>query len=250
MNEKIGKDETLDILCNEGLKIIQKKEGYRFSIDAILLANFIILKKDERLLDIGTGCGIIPIYISKKGYKNYMVGIEIQEELLCLAIKNKALNKCEHIQFLNGDIKSNTKELKKTQFHVIVSNPPYTKESTGRRSPKHSRFIARYESSLNLADLISTSSALLHKGGRLYVIYPSKRLGELIHTAREKRLEPKRLRFIHSKKEEKSNLFLTEFIKEGGIGTTVEQPLYIYENGGYTEEIKTYYTLKACIWKA
>lgn len=244
MNEKIGKDETLDIVCDEKLRIIQKREGYRFSIDPILLANFIILKKDERLLDIGTGCGIIPIYESKRGYKNYMLGIEIQEELFQLALKNKKLNHCENIQFSKGDIKSSAKELKRTPFHVITSNPPYTKESTGRKSPKHSRCIARYESQLDLLSLLSISSSLLYKKGRLYVIYPSKRLGELIYIGKINKLEPKRLRFVYPKKGEGSNLFLAEFIKEGGVGITIEKPLYIYENGHYTEEVKAYYFLR------
>jgi tRNA1(Val) A37 N6-methylase TrmN6 len=237
----IEEDETLDILCNDELKIIQKKDGYRFSIDAILLSNFITLKKQERLLDIGTGCGIIPIYMSKKGHENSMTGIEIQEELFQAAQKNRDLNNCENVEFIHGDIKLFIESLRKTSFHVIVSNPPYTKEHTGRTSPKHSRFIARYESYIDLSALLSVSSALLNKKGRFYIIYPSKRLGELIYTAKAHKLEPKRLRLIYPKKEESANLFLAEFIKEGGMEVTIEKPLYIYDNEQYAEEIKNYY---------
>ena len=244
MSEVVGADETLDILCGGGIEVVQKKTGYRFSIDAILLANFIRVKKHERVLDIGTGCGIIPIYMSRRGCKNEMVGVEIQEDLYNVALKNRILSSCDNVAFLHDDIKSCFRALKKTPFHVVVSNPPYTGERTGRQSPGSSRLVARYESRLNLSDLTSISSDLLYKKGRFYVIYPSRRLGEVISTARSNKLEPKRLRFIYPQKEKESNLFLAEFIKEGGIGTTVEKPLYIYENGRYTDEINSYYALE------
>ena len=240
----IEENETLEILCNEELGIIQKKDGYRFSIDAFLLSNFIKIKKHERLLDIGTGCGIIPLYLSKQGNKNSMTGIEIQEELFRVAQKNKELNNCENIHFIHGDIKLLAESLKKTFFHIIVSNPPYTKNLTGKQSPSHSRLIARYEYSIDLSTLLATTSALLNKKGRFYVIYPSKRLGELIYTANTYRLEPKRLRFIYPEKEKNANLFLVEFIKEGGVEVTIEKPLFIYDNEHYTKEIESYYRLK------
>lgn len=241
---RIEEDETLDILCNDTLKVIQKKDGYRFSIDAILLSCFVTLKKHETMLDIGTGCGIIPIYMSKRGFPNPMVGIEIQEELFVTAQKNRELNSLQNVQFLYGDVRLLTGILKKTLFHVIVSNPPYTKKHSGRKSPGQSRFIARYESQIDLENLLSISSALLGKKGRLYLVYPSKRFGELVYTAKKHRLEPKRLRFIHPKREETANLFLAEFIKEGGMEVTIEKPLYIYDNDRYTEEIESYYLLK------
>jgi len=239
----VGRDETLDVLCEEKLQIIQKKNGYRFSIDPVLLANFINLKKHERLLDIGSGCGIIPIYLSKKGYMNEMLGIEIQKDLYDISLRNKAINHCENVNFMHGDITAMAQPLKKSPFHVVISNPPYTKEQTGRKSPHHSRFVARYETFLNLSDLITASSSLLHKKGRLYIIYPSRRLGELIGVARSGKLELKRLRPIYPRENEGANLFLAEFIKEGGIGAKIEQPLYIYENSSYTDEIKGYYIL-------
>ena len=238
-------NETLDILCEERLKVIQKKNGYRFSLDAFLLANFVTLKRGERLLDIGTGCGIIPIYISKRGYNNSMLGVEIQEDLFNLAVKNKALNDIgDHVQFHKGDIRKEVKELKKRPFHIVVSNPPYTKKGSGRTNPGHSRYIARYESHLDLAGLVSTASSLLAKKGRFYVIYPTKRLGELISTAQSSKLALKRLRLVYPKKDAEANLFLAEFIKEGGIGVKVEKPLFVYDNGHITEEVRKYYVLK------
>jgi len=240
----VEEDETLDVLCNENLKIIQKKDGYRFSLDAILLSCFVTLKRNETLLDIGTGCGIIPIFISKRGFRNPMLGIEIQEDLFHTAEKNKELNQCDNVDFIHGDIKVLAGTLKKSFFHVIVSNPPYTKADTGRKSPGQSRLIARYESQLDLETLLSISSALLERKGRLYVIYPSRRLGELVYTARKYRLEPKRLRFVYPREGEAANLFLVEMIKEGGTEVAIEKPLYIYDNDRYTEEIGSYYCLK------
>ena len=244
MSRFVGPDETVDILCQGGIEVIQKKAGYRFSIDAILLANFVRTKKHERVLDIGTGCGIIPIYMSRKGCQNEMVGVEIQKDLYEVALKNKMLSSCSNVTYLHDDIKSCFNALKKTPFHVVISNPPYTAERTGRQCPVPPRLVARHESHLSLSDLTSISSALLYKKGRFYVIYPSRRLGELINTARFAKLELKRLRFVYPRKEKGSNLFLAEFMKEGGMGTTVEKPLYIYENGGYTAEIDSYYALE------
>ncbi|MCX8111234.1 MAG: methyltransferase [Syntrophorhabdaceae bacterium] len=239
--ESIYRDETLDILCNERLKIIQKKKGYRFSIDAIILANFITLKRHERALDIGTGCGIIPIYMSVMGKTNRITGVEIQDELYELAIKNKEINECVNVDFIKGDIRDMADSLRAMNFRVVFSNPPFTKENTGRRCPGKSRLLARYESTLSLDSLINCASSILSDKGRLYLIYPVKRLGELIYTAKNRRFEPKRIRFVHPRSDEKANLFLIEFIKNGGIEIIIEKPLYIYENIYYTHEIKSYY---------
>ncbi len=240
----VEQDETLDVLCNDTLKIIQKKGGYRFSVDAILLSCFVTLKRHEALLDIGTGCGIMPVFMSKRGFRNKMLGVEIQEGLFHAAQKNKELNRCENVDFILGDIKIVAETLKKNFFHVIVSNPPYTKESTGRKSPGQSRLIARYESKIELEELLTVSSALLGRKGRLYMIYPSKRFGELVYTAKKHRFEPKRFRFVHPRKEKAANLFLAELIKDGGMEVTIEKPLYIYDNDRYTEEVESYYRLK------
>jgi len=239
--ENIHRDETLDILCNERLKIIQKKKGYRFSIDAIILANFVTLKRNERALDIGTGCGIIPIYLAVNGKTNRITGVEIQEELYGLALKNKELNGCDNVDFIKGDIREMADSIKNMNFHVVFSNPPFTKENTGRRCPRESRLLARHESTLSLESLLNSASSILRDKGRLYLIYPVRRLGELVYTAKAKRLAPKKIRFIHPRHGEKATLFLIEFIKNGGIEVIVEKPLYIYENIYYTQEIKSYY---------
>ncbi len=240
MPDSVGTDETLDILCNEQVRVIQKKKGYRLSMDPLLLANFIHLKRHETLLDVGTGCGIIPIYMAKRGCANRLVGIEIQDELYDLAVRNKDLNGCTNVEFFKGDVRNSAKRL--GTFHTVVSNPPYVKERTGRRSPGPSRLIARHESELDLAALLSVASSLLATRGRLYLIYPAKRLGELVHESKSRHLEPKRLRLVHSRAGEEAVLLLLECLKGGGVGLKVEPPLYIYVDGDYTEEVKAYYT--------
>ncbi len=234
-----GKEHTLDVLGAGKVQLLQKKGAYRFSIDPLLLVNFVKLKKQESLLDVGTGCGIIPIYLSKLGYTNRLEGIEIQDELYELAVRNGALNGCSNVRFVKGDVKTAAKEL--GAFHVLVANPPYTKERTGRTSPGQSRRIARYESELDLPALVSVASSLLLTRGRLYLIYPARRMSEVIDQARARRLEPKRLRMVHSRAGEPAVLFLMECMKNGGTDLRVEAPLYIYEGDDYSEEVRSYY---------
>jgi tRNA1Val (adenine37-N6)-methyltransferase len=239
MPEFIGPDETLDVLCDEKVRLIQKKKGYRLSMDPLLLANFVTLKRHETLLDIGTGCGIIPVYLSRKGIENRIVGIEIQEELYGLSLRNKELNGCANVTFVKGDVRTAGKDL--GTFHAIVSNPPYVKERTGRKSPGQSRLLARHESALDLPSLLAVASSLLATRGRLCVVYPAGRLAELLYTAKSLGLEPKRLRPVYSRQGEPAVLSLVECIKNGGANLLVEPALYIFAENDYTQEVKTYY---------
>lgn len=243
MRDIVGKDETLDFLCDEELLIIQKRKGYRFSIDAILLAAFVVLKRHERLLDIGSGCGIIPIYIAKKGYTNEMIGVELQTDLFETAQKNSFMNHCEdRVHFINADITTLRWDMKRTPFHVVVSNPPYTKRKSGRECPERSRFLARNEETLDLEALVDTASSLLMNKGRFYVIYPARRVGELIHAAAARKLALKRLRAVHPRRNESANLVLAEFMKDGGVGAVIERPLYVHDGDAISEEVREYYS--------
>jgi tRNA1(Val) A37 N6-methylase TrmN6 len=239
MPDSLKADETLDVFCNGKVRLIQKKKGYRLSIDPFLLANFVDLKKGETLLDIGAGCGIIPVYLSGKGFASRLVGIEVQEELYELSLRNKALNVCANVEFLKGDVR--TAGIRPGSFDVIVSNPPYVKAGTGRTSPGLSRLIARHESALDLPALLAAAASLLSTHGRLCLVYPARRLAELIGAAQSAGLEPKRLRPVYSRQGEAAVLSLAECMKGAGTGVSVERPLYIYENDDYTEEVKRYY---------
>lgn len=243
-------DETLDSICEGTIRITQKRQGYRFSIDAILLANFVVLKARERLLDIGTGSGIIPIYLSCRGFGNEMTGVEIQEELFDTALRNKALNGCGNVEFLFGDIRELAQGLKASPYHVVVANPPFAAAGTGRTSPNRARQLARGELMLDLPSLMAVASSLLFRKGRLYVIYPARRLARTIEGALLAGLEPKRLRMIHPRRGAGANLFLAEFTKGAGTGVAVEHPLVIFENGAYTEEVEGYYRAGGVSWNA
>jgi tRNA1Val (adenine37-N6)-methyltransferase len=239
MLESLASGETLDILCGEKLRMIQRRDGYRFSIDPLLLANFVTLKKNEALLDVGTGCGIIPIYLSMKGWKNRLVGIEIQNELHGLCLRNKALNNCENVEFVSGDARTLAGAL--GSFQVVVSNPPYVKERTGRKCPDSSRLVARSETTLSLSALMAVASSVLSTSGRLYLVYPAKRLAELVDESRNRRLEPKRLRFVHPRAGAPAILCLAECVKNSGVHVKVEPPLYVHTQHDYSDEVKTYY---------
>ncbi len=240
MREHPAPDETLTLLCREKLRLLQKKSAYRFSLDPILLANFITLRKQERMLDIGTGCGIIPIYMSKRYPGNSLTGVEIQKELASLAAKNIRINQCENVKVLHGDARKVLGKCE-TPFHVISANPPYVKTMSGRESPQPSRQLARCESSLDLTSLLEIAVRRLYTKGRLYIIYPAKRLAELTCAASAHGIEPRRLRLIHPRAGEPANLFLIECLKGGGKELKVDPPLYIYEGGEYTKEVASYY---------
>jgi tRNA1Val (adenine37-N6)-methyltransferase len=126
-------------------------------------------------------------------------------------------------------------------FHVLVSNPPYVREKAGRKNPGPSRLVARSEATLDLATLVSIASSTLFTHGRLCLIYPAKRLAELMYVTRRSRLEPKRLRLIHSREGEPAVLAMVECVKDGGSDTKVEPPLYIFSGDDYAQEVKGYY---------
>jgi tRNA1Val (adenine37-N6)-methyltransferase len=238
MPDPIGNDETLDVL-GDVVQVIQKKKGYRLSLDPLLLANFIVLKAKETLLDVGTGCGIIPIYLAKRGYENRLVGIEIQDDLYELCVRNRELNGCTNVEFVRGDIRAPGRAL--GCFHVVVSNPPYMKVRAGRACPEPSRFIARSEALLDLPTLIGVASSRLYTHGRLYLIYPVRRLCDVMSAARSGGLEPRRMRFVHSRYADPAVLALVECVKGGGANFAVEPPLYLYSDHDYTQEVKAYY---------
>lgn len=239
----LNENETLDIICNDRLKMIQRRDCYRFSIDAILISNFITLKRGERLLDIGCGSGVIPLYLTViRGFvDNQMVGIEIQEGLHQLSARNVIMNGCSNIEIIKGDVRSFLGHAKDADFQVIVSNPPYTKSKTGRPSPSVSRLIARSELSLDLSSLFVYAFKGLKRRGRLYLIYPARRFSELVSIGEKEGFELKRARFVYPREGERASHVLTEFYKEGGREVIIEKPLFIYHNDRYTEEIQSYY---------
>jgi len=228
MNSSPGTDETLDPFYNGTLHILQKKRGYRFSIDAILLSQFIHLRKNEKAIDLGTGCGILPLLLSKTTKAHSFVGVEIQKDLAELATRNVALNHLDgRITILRQDFKSSRKVFPPGDFDVVFSNPPYRKFLTGRINPSLEKAIARHEMKGTLGDLIKAAAYLLPNKGRCYLIYPASRAIDLVFTLRHHRLEPKRLRLVHPKREENAKFILVESIKASGTELKIMEPLFL-----------------------
>ncbi|MDP3049476.1 MAG: tRNA1(Val) (adenine(37)-N6)-methyltransferase [Thermodesulfovibrionales bacterium] len=246
---------TLDTIRD--IKLYQNKKGYRFSVDALLLYSFVNLRRAYRIADMGAGSGIVGILLAKKYHDSEVVLIEIQNSLAGLAEKNIALNKVEkRVRVIRTDIKKfklgdfhyenkttlNSSLLTPNSFDLVVSNPPFRRQKTGLISPTDEKAIARHEIELKLADLIQVSCFILRSKGRFCMIYHPSRLVELINALREKHMEPKRLRFVHSNLMTEAKMVLVEAIKDGRSEMKIEKPFCIYkEDGTYTDEMKALY---------
>lgn len=231
MNLLPSPDETLDTFFNGKLQITQKKKGYRFSMDAVLLSQFIKIRKNERVMDLGTGCGILPLLLSHTTKAHSFVGVEIQKGLAECAEKNVFLN---HLENRISILKQDFRELKGTfppgSFDVVLSNPPYRRYRTGRINPAMEKAVARHEMKGTLEDLISIASYLLPPKGRCYLIFPALRAVDLFVSLRGGKLEPKRLQFVHPRIAEEAKFILIESIKDSGVELKIMDPLILHES--------------------
>lgn len=222
------------------ISIIQNKFGYRFSLDPILLASHIKLKGGEKIADIGTGCGIIPISLAYKNkspdFKIY--GIEIQKSLAQLAKKNVTANNYnKKIIILNKDVKELSQKDISGPCDIIVTNPPYQKPGAGRINPFSEKAFARHEIELNLLTLLNKSKSVLKNKGSFYIIYPARRASELIYEMEKIKITPKMIRFIHSFEGKNAVMVICKGISNASSGVEIMPPLYIYEKAGkYTRE--------------
>ena len=227
----LNQGERIEDLQCEGLKIIQDKNLYTFTCDSAILANFIFLKKNEVALEIGCGCGVISILLSKKVRFKKIRAIELQPQMASLALRNVELNGLkDKIEVINDDILFYDKYFKKGEFDVIFSNPPYML-SSGDKNDNEVRNIARHDFSLPIEKFCEISSALLKEGGRLYVVYTSIRTAELIYNLKKERLEPKKMFFTQNGKG-KIKLVVVEAVKGGRQGMKVLSELVTNEESG------------------
>ena len=230
MNLHPSPDETLDTFFNGKLQMIQKKRGYRFSVDAILLSQFIKIHKDERVMDLGTGCGILPLLLSHTTKAHSFIGVEIQKKLADCAKKNVILNHLENrISILKQDFRGLRNTFPPGSFDVVLSNPPYRKYRTGRINPSLEKAIARHEMKGTVEELISVASYLLPPKGRCYLIFPVLRTVDLLVALRGEKLEPKRLQFVHPFIGKEAKFILTESIKDSGVELKLVNPLILHE---------------------
>lgn len=234
------KEETLDTLYAGQLKILQKKEGYRFAIDALLLASFVQAQPEEKVIDLGTGCGIIPLLLIHQQKVGKIIGVEIQPALVDLARRNVLLNNFSgQIEIWEKDYRELKGETWHQIFDLVIANPPYRQLGSGRLNPHPEKAIARHELKATLLDTLQVARHILKEKGRLALIYPARRLIDLLTELRQNRLEPKKLRFVHSRLKEEACLVLVEALKGGRVQTDVLPPFIIYaENGEYSAEAR------------
>lgn len=245
-NVPIKEGERIDDLQRNNLKIIQNSEKFCFGIDAVLLSDFADVKRGERMLDIGTGTGIIPILLTAKTEGEHFTGLEIQHESAEMAERSVLMNDLsDKVSIVEGDI-NNAKELfKNNSFDVITSNPPYMIGKHGIKNPDEPKAIARHEIKCNLDDIIREGSRLLKANGRFYMIHRPFRLVEIFETFTKYGLEPKRMRMVQPFVDKEPNMVLIEALKGGKSHINVEIPLIVYdEPQKYTEEIYKIYGYK------
>ncbi|OQY13993.1 MAG: hypothetical protein B6I30_01860 [Desulfobacteraceae bacterium 4572_187] len=232
---------TTDSLFNGSIRVKQNRSGYRFSIDAVLLAQHAMPSPNDTVLDLGTGCGIIPLILAYRHPKIKIYGVEVQKDLADIAVLNIAESSmddritihCKDLRRLKQDMTSGPVEL-------VVTNPPYRKLESGRLTPDHQRAVAKHEIKATLFDVVETAHRMLQTSGRFVIIYPAERMADIIIQMRSTGMEPKYIRMIHSYRDKNAKRVLVEGKKGGHHGLKIGPPLIIYrKNGSYSDETQT-----------
>ena len=228
-----------DLLWDGELKIFQDTEKFKFSIDSILLANFVTLNKSvDKILDIGTGNAPIPLMLTKR-IDAKIDAVEIQNESFDLAIESVKYNNLDNqINLIHGDIKELYKEMQNNSYDVIVSNPPYFKSNT-KVPVNECKKLARNEQTLSIKDIFIISKKLLKDGGNIAIVIDTERLVEVLELMKKNSIEPKRIQFVYPKSIKNSKIMLVEGTKNGNPGIKVLNPIYIQnEENNYTKYIE------------
>lgn len=237
-------ETTNYLLGYKNLKIIQDNEMFNFSLDSVLLPNFITINDSTKnILDIGTGNAPIPLILSQKT-KAHITGIEIQKEVSNIAKKTIKLNNLENkINIINDDIKEYYKKATSEYYDIITCNPPYFEvKKTSKFNKNDYKTIARHEVTLKLEDILKIARKLLKNGGTLGLVHRPERLIDILTTMRNYNIEPKKIRLIYPGKNKESNILLIEGKKNGKKGLKILPPLYSHnQDGTYTEEIQKYF---------
>ena len=229
---------TEDAFFDGAITVRQQRYGYRFSIDSILLAGHVQPKYGDRVVDLGTGCGIIPLILGFRNPNIRIYGIEIQKELADLAAMNVSLNHMENqIEILCNDLKELNNGPVKLPVDLIVCNPPYRRTESGRINPSRQKAVARHEIKVTLKDIMTAARRILKVSGRLIMVYRSIRMTDLLFQMRSFDIEPKWIRMVHSFQGDSAKMILVKGIKGAGAEIEIAAPLYIYNRDGtYTKE--------------
>lgn len=229
------------LLGYKDLNIVQNTEMFNFSLDSVLLPNFITINKNfNKILDIGTGNAVIPLILSTKTSAK-ITGVEIQKEVFELGLKSIKINKKEdQIEIINDDIKELYKKIETETYDVITCNPPFFKN--GEFNKNDYKSLARHEISLNIEDIILISKKLLKNNGVLGIVHRPERLVEILLLMKNNNIEPKKIRFVYPKRNSEANILLIEGRKNGKPGLKILSPLYTHlNNGEYTKSVKEFF---------
>ena len=242
--EQIVKDgERLDDLQCKGYEIIQNGKNFCFGMDAVLLADFTNVRKGQRVLDLGTGTGIIPILLAAKTQGLHFTGLEIQPESADMAKRSVLWNQLEEkIAIVEGDIKEASGLFPAASFDVVTSNPPYMIAQNGLTNEYEPKNIARHEILCNLEDVVAAAAKLVKPGGSFFIIHKPFRTAEIFNTLMKYRMEPKRMRFVHPYVDKEPSMVMIEATRGGKSMIKIEPPLIVYaKKQQYSEEIYRIY---------
>jgi len=240
MEINLKDNERIDDLQLNNLKIIQNKDGFCFGIDAVLLSDFAKdIRNNSKVLDLGTGTGIIATLLCAKTKLSKIYGIDIQKDVCDMASRSIKLNNLEDkFKIINSNIKDLNNIFKAASFDAIVSNPPYKKDNSGLKNEAKAKLISRHEITASLEDFIKVSSNLLKNSGNIYMVHRPERLSDLFYLLKKYNLEPKKLRIVQSYIDSKPKLVLVKATKNAKSFLNIEEPLIIYnKDGSYTDEI-------------
>lgn len=244
---ELKENERIDDLQYKNLKIIQNKKAFCFGIDAVLLSDFAKkIKDDSIVLDLCSGTGIVAILMEAKTNAKKIYGIEIQNDIAEMAKRSVLLNNQEEkVEILNEDLKNIDKIFKKESVDAITVNPPYKKAGSGIINELDTKTISRHEIFCTLEDILEKSSKVLKTGGSFFMVHRTERLVDILSIMRLKKVEPKRIRFVHPSFGKAPNLVLVEGIKGGKPFLKVDDPIYVYDDdGNYTCTIMDIYNIK------
>ena len=243
MNTELKPGERLDDLQINGYHIIQHPEKFCFGMDAVLLSSFAGCQPDSKVVDFGTGTGVIPILLTAKTKASHIDALEIQEESADMAQRSVQLNGLTgKIKIIQGDIKEASDLLGKASYDYVITNPPYMNNDHGLKNSALPKAIARHEILCSLEDVIREGACVLKPGGHFIMVHRPFRLIEIITCLTRYKLEPKRMRFVHPFADKEPNMVLIDAVRGGNSMVKIESPLVIYATQGqYTQEILDIY---------
>ena len=233
----------LDELGRKGYRILQDPGAFCFGVDAVLLADFAEASRSDRVLDLGTGNGILPLLLDARDKGGETVGLELQEAAAELAGRNFALNGAEErLRAVCGDLREASQLFGRASFDVVITNPPYQEAGRGLVNPDSAKMLARHEIACTLEDILREAAAVLKPRGRFYMVHRPKRLAEILSGMEREGIAPRTLRFVHSHAEDPASLVLVSGARGGGKELRVLPPLILYgEDGQYTPEVYEIY---------